>query len=123
MSATVSAVSGQLVTLTAGWEGAFDPDKFVRGMLKWKPAGETTRRRMIVRRAANVLTVAGTTGELAPTDTVQVVLGCNHRPFADNDGDCQALHDNILNFGGDHLPAYRIAAQLQPLPRKQSPQE
>ena len=97
---TVAAVDGNVVTLNAGWEGSFDPDKFVRGMLKWTPAGETTRIRSIIRRSGNILTLTGIANDLSASDSVSIVLGCNHKPFADDDGDCQALHDNLLNFGG-----------------------
>jgi hypothetical protein len=33
--------------------------------------------------------------------SVSVVLGCNHIAYAEDGGDCQPLHDNIVNYGGD----------------------
>jgi hypothetical protein len=46
--------------------------------------------------------------DLSGGDSINVVLGCNHRPFASDDGDCEALHvpadgstpTNLPNFGG-----------------------
>jgi hypothetical protein len=97
--ATVASIDGTTVTLDAGWEGAFDPDKFVRGMLEWTPLYETTRRRTIIRRTGDILTLSGIPTDLAVSDSVSVVLRCNHKAFAPS-GDCEALHDNLLNFGG-----------------------
>jgi hypothetical protein len=97
--ATVASISGTQVTLDAGWEGAFDPAKFVRGMLEWTPLYESTQRRMIVRISGDVLTLSGIPNDLSAADSVSVVLGCNHKAFAP-DGDCEALHDNLVNFGG-----------------------
>jgi hypothetical protein len=34
------------------------------------------------------------------TDPIDVVLGCNHQLYAADGGDCEGLHDNVLNFGG-----------------------
>lgn len=100
VAATVDSIAGNVVTLDAGWEGAFNPDKFVRGMIQWTPAGESTRSRSIIRRAGDVLTLAGFPSDLAAAGAVDVILGCNHKPFVEADGDCQALHNNIVNYGG-----------------------
>lgn len=100
VSGNVAAISGSTVTLDAGWEGTFDPAKFVRGMLEWTPAGESTQRRTIIRRSGDVLTLSGIPTGLAVTDSVDVVLGCNHKAFAAQGGDCEALHDNLVNYGG-----------------------
>lgn len=100
VTATVVGVSGSTVTLDAGWEGYFDPDKFVRGMLEWTPAGGSVQRRTIVRRSGDTLSLSGIPADLAASDSVDVVLGCNHKAFAEEGGDCLPLHDNILNYGG-----------------------
>ena len=99
-AATVASVSGTAVTLDAGWEGSLPPAKFLRGQLEWTPAGSSTRRRTIIRVSGNVLTLSGLPLDLAADDAVNVVLGCNHHPFEAQDGDCEGLHDNIVNFGG-----------------------
>jgi hypothetical protein len=52
------------------------------------------------RRSGDVLTLAGLPTNLAVTDPVDIVLGCNRKPFASSGGDCQALHNNLPNFGG-----------------------
>lgn len=98
--ATVSAIAGTVVTLTAGWEGAFAAIKFQRGTLEWTPAGETTQKRTIIRISGDDLSLSGLPSGLAVSDTVDVVLGCNHRAFAAADGDCEGLHDILVNYGG-----------------------
>ena len=45
--------------------------------------------------------LSGLPQDLAVNDSVEVVVGCNHKAYAEDDGDCQPLHDNILNYGGD----------------------
>lgn len=100
VSATVSAINGTIVTLTAGWEGAFAAGKFLRGTLEWTPSGSTTQRRTIIRISGDALSLSGLPIGLAVSDTVDVVLGCNHKAFAASDGDCEGLHDNIVNYGG-----------------------
>lgn len=100
VSGTVSAISGNVVTLNAGWEGAFAAAKFVRGQFEWTPTGQSTERRAIIRVSGNDLTLSGVTKDLAVSDSVDIVLACNRKAFAP-DGDCQALHNNLPNFGGD----------------------
>lgn len=97
--ATVASLDGATVTLEAGWEGYFDADAFLRGMLEWTPSGSSTQRRTIIRIAGDVLTLSGLPTGLSAGDSVDVILGCNHKAFAP-DGDCEALHDNLVNYGG-----------------------
>lgn len=101
VSATVDSVDGATVTLVAGWEGAFDPAKFLRGMIEWPAAGGSTERRSIIRISGDVLSLSGIATGLAASDPVDVVLGCNHKAYAEQGGDCQPLHNNIVNFGGE----------------------
>lgn len=100
LPATVALISGNLITLDAGWEGAFAPEKFLGGLVEWPAPGGSTESRTIIRIAGDVLTLSGITRNLAVSDAVDVVLGCNHKAFAADGGDCQPLHDNILNYGG-----------------------
>lgn len=100
VTATVASVTGATVTLEPGWEGYYETGKFVRGMLEWTPAGETTRRRTIIRVTGDTLSLSGVVPDLEASDTVDVVLGCNHKAFAEEGGDCLPLHDNIANYGG-----------------------
>ncbi len=69
-------------------------------MLEWTPAGASTERRAIIRVAGNVLTLSGIAKDLDVGDAVDVVLGCNHKAYASEGGDCQPLHNNINDFGG-----------------------
>lgn len=100
VSSTVSAIDGATVTLAAGWNGAFAAEKFLGGMLEWDTPGGSVDRRTILRITGDVLSLSGVPTNLAITDAVDVVLGCNHRAYAEDDGDCQPLHDNINNYGG-----------------------
>lgn len=99
VSATVASLSGATVTLNSGWGGAFSQAKFLRGMIEWTPSGSSVERRSIVRVTGNVLSLSGIPKGLSASDTVSLVLGCNHKAFAP-DGDCEGLHNNIQNFGG-----------------------
>lgn len=90
----VSAVSSTTVTLPPGWNGAFNADKFIGGMVEWD--GDVTReRRTILRRSGDVLTLEGLISGLIVGQAVDVILGCNHQLE-----DCETLHNNIRNFGG-----------------------
>lgn len=100
VASTVSAIDGAIVTLAGGWEGAFNPEKFLRGMLEWEAAGGSTDRRTILRIDGDDLSLSGIPNGLSVSDPVDVVLGCNHKAYAEDGGDCQPLHNNILNFGG-----------------------
>jgi hypothetical protein len=101
LSATVASVSGATVTLTAGWNGAFDSSKFLGGLFEWVDLDGLTDRRTILRVTGNTLSLSGIPKDVSPADTVSVVLGCNHKAYAEDGGDCQPLFDNILNYGGD----------------------
>lgn len=99
VAGTVASVSGATVTLDAGWEGAFTAAKFVRGQLEWTPVGGSLQRRTIIRISGDTLTLSGIPSDLEATDSVDVILGCNHQAFAPT-GDCEALHDNLVAYGG-----------------------
>jgi hypothetical protein len=100
VTAAVASITGATVTLSPGWEGAFDPTKFLGGLLEWTPAGGSTDRRTILRVSGDTLSLSGVPRNLAVSDSVNVVLGCNHDAFTADGGDCQGLHDNLLNYGG-----------------------
>jgi len=101
VSATVASVAGATVTLDSGWEGAFDPAKFLGGLFEWVNGDGLTDRRTILRVTGDTLSLSGIAKDVNPSDTVDVVVGCNHKAYAEDGGDCQPLHDNILNYGGD----------------------
>jgi hypothetical protein len=100
VASTVASLAGATVTLNSGWNGAFAADKFLGGMLEWTAPGGSTDRRTILRITGNVLSLSGIPKDLAPTDAVDVVLGCNHKAYAEDGGDCLPLHNNILHYGG-----------------------
>lgn len=100
LAATVDAITGASVTLDAGWNGAFPAAKFLGGMLEWPAPGGSTNRRTILRVTGDTIMLSGITQDLVATDAVDVILGCNHKAYAAQEGDCQPLHDNILNYGG-----------------------
>lgn len=101
LSATVSTVDGATVTLVAGWNGAFAGAKFLGGLFEWVNDDGLTDRRTILRITGNVLSLSGIAKDVDPADTVSVILGCNHKAYAEDDGDCLPLHNNINNYGGD----------------------
>lgn len=100
VTSTAASIAGSMVTLAPGWEGAFPPAKFVRGVLEWVGAGGGTERRTIIRISGDTLSLSGIPKDLAASDAVSVILGCNHKAFASQGGDCEPLHDNINAYGG-----------------------
>lgn len=103
VTGTVAAISGTVVTLDPGWNGAFATTAFRHGgRLEWDtPAGDREIR-TIRRVSGDVLTLNAPTRELVVTDSVDVRLGCNHQST-----DCENLHretgtanPNINNYGG-----------------------
>lgn len=101
VSTTVASIDGATITLASGWEGAFDAAKFLRGMVEWEAAGGSTDRRSIIRVDGDTLSLSGIPNGLSVSDPIDVVLGCNHKAYAEEGGDCQPLHDRILFFGGN----------------------
>lgn len=100
LPATLTAIVGATVTLDMGWYGPYPPAKFQGGLMEWPSATGSIQRRTILRVTGNTLSLSGLPYGLEAGDAVSVVLGCNHKPFATQDGDCEALHDNLPNYGG-----------------------
>lgn len=90
------SVSSAVVTLPAGWNGVFDPSRFLDGLIQWTTALGIVELRSIIRVdvANRRLTVSGRLSSLGAGDAVQVSLGCNHQM----DG-CDVFA-NIQNYGG-----------------------
>lgn len=99
---TVVSISGARVTLPIGWTTR--PDKYVGGLFEWTNdiGGREIRTILKAENGGATLLLGGTTRGLSVGDTVDVILGCNHKAgiAAQPDGDCGPLHNNILNFGG-----------------------
>jgi hypothetical protein len=91
---TISSITGDQITLNSGWEGSFAKDKYITGVVEWTRSNSRIERRRILAVAGETLTLSGPPTELAPTDTVSVILGCNQTVF-----DCVDLHNNIHNCG------------------------
>ena len=92
---TITVINGTTISLAAGWEGARDPLKFIEGMVKWTDSVGGTQARKILNVSGDDLALGGFLRDLAVTDSVSVILGCNH--LLD---DCEFLHLIILDFGG-----------------------
>lgn len=114
VSSAVSAISGTTITVGAGWEGYFEQAKFIRGMMEWTPSGGTIQRRTILNVSGNDITLSGLPIGLAVSDAVDIILGCNHRAFDADGGDCEGLHDNIQNFGGQPWIPLKNVIQRNP---------
>lgn len=81
-------------TFSPGWNGGIDPAKFLGGMVTWvTPFLKETRT--ILRVSGNTLILTGPTTGVTVGGAVDIILGCNHQTT-----DCEMLHNNILNFGG-----------------------
>lgn len=92
VSGTVTAIAGQSISLTAGWN-AQAVDKYLGGLVSWTgPSG--TERRTIIGVSGNTLRLSGLLRNLAVGNSVSVALGCNRKM------DGCALQNNIYNFGG-----------------------
>jgi hypothetical protein len=101
-ASTVSSVTGNVVTLPGGWNGARAVAKYAGGLLEWTTPEGNTEIRTIIRVVGNALTINGLPIGLAAATAVLVSLGCNHQM-----DDCQSLFvetgtgvSNILNYGG-----------------------
>ncbi|MBH0113259.1 phage BR0599 family protein [Novosphingobium sp. YJ-S2-02] len=98
VTGTVTAVSGNTLSLAEGWNGAFPKEKFRAGTLEWTNAQGVSEARTILRldTAADTFTLSGLARDIAVDGEVSVVLGCNHQM-----DDCADLHLVINDFGGD----------------------
>lgn len=96
VTSTVAGISGFSLTLGGGWNGAFAYRDFRNGYVEWRSAEGIREIRSIQAVSdAGVIRVKGTITNLAVSDTVTVVAGCNHQMT-----DCADVHNNINNFGG-----------------------
>ena len=92
--ATVT-VTPNKISFALGWNAAIPVTKYLGGIVTW-PGLFFTEYRSILRIGQLVnLTLSGPTTGLNPGDSVDVSLGCNRLV-----SDCENLHNNIVNFGG-----------------------
>lgn len=106
---TVAAVDDNVVTLSAGWDSVHPASKYIGGMISWDNEGATEYRTILRITGGVDLVTNGFVRGLAASDSVDVILGCNHSAHL-TEGDCLNLHvtagsgspptSNIHNFGG-----------------------
>ena len=109
VSSTVAAISGTIITAAAAWEGAFEQSDFIRGMVEWTPAGSTIQRRTILGVDGDQISLTGIPLLLEVGDPIDIILRCNHRAYSEDGGDCERLHNNIQNFGGQpYIPLVNV---------------
>jgi hypothetical protein len=93
---TVESVSGSIVKLPNGWTTPERAPKYISGMVRrTTPSGIVTMRTILNVTNGRELHLTSAIPDLAPGDTIEVILGCNHQM-----DDCMNLHYNIHNFGG-----------------------
>ena len=94
VSLTVTSVSNNTITLNAALP--YEQGKYRGGLLEWTTAGLVQVRTIVnLDGAGTVVIVRGNLRGISVGSTVKISLGCNRRQ-----SDCSALHNNILNFGG-----------------------
>ena len=91
---TVESFTLTSVTVPAADVAAYALPKFLGGTVEWTT--DTGRNvRSIIRISGSAFQLSGPTTGLSDGYAVTVSLGCNHQT-----DDCQLLHANILNYGG-----------------------
>lgn len=92
----VASASGNRITLEEPWgiEGV-DTSKYIGGLAQWSGLFSVEFRMILRVQAPATLVLSGPTLDLQALDEVSVSLGCGR-----NLDDCENLHNNILNYGG-----------------------
>lgn len=91
---TLDGVSGEVLTVPTGWEGANDINSYIGGLVEWTGA-YGTESRMIIEPGPTTIYLDSPAYGLAALDDVSVILGCPHTLAA-----CTDLHNNVNNYGG-----------------------
>ena len=92
-SVEIVSIDKTTMTLRPGWNGSLPPEKYIGGYVEIP--GATVATRTILRVTGNDLLLAGSLSLASAGMLVGVLPGCAH-----DMADCKAVHDNILNFGG-----------------------
>lgn len=99
---TVNVEPG-VVVLPAGWDTDERVPKYLGGLVRWETDDGDVIRSIVGIEGTTRLLLNGPTINLGISQVVRVSLGCS-RTFEIVDGqpvsDCQDLHGNIHNFGG-----------------------
>jgi len=95
-------LTGSRVTLQDAWSGAINPSKYIGGMIEWNTGAGLERRTILRIIDLKTLVLSGPTTGIVAGQNIDVILGCNHQMGVgpQPNGDCQPLHNNIQNFGG-----------------------
>lgn len=83
------------MTFPAGWYAPREPTDFRGGLIEWDNPDLGREARQIKKVGATQMTIIGIVRGIVVGDTVDIFLGCGR-----NMDDCNRLHDNILNYGG-----------------------
>lgn len=95
--AIVEDLDNTILTVRAGWNtSGFAPKKFLGGMAEWESTYNVEPRTILRVLAENVFLLSGFLRELEIGDQVLLALGCAH-----DLRDCELVHANVQNFGGD----------------------
>lgn len=97
---SVTSVNGSQVVLGGSWTAKANKDKYKNGIAAWTTGdGRAEKRSIIDVGPGNTVLLGGPAFGLLPAMNVQVTYGCDHLL----DGDCDNLHNNAQNFGGQWL--------------------
>lgn len=83
------------LTLADGWYLPNEPTDFRGGLIEWDNPDLGREARQIKKAGATQMTIIGIVRGIAVGDTVDIFVGCGR-----NMDDCDKLHDNIQNYGG-----------------------
>lgn len=81
--------------LPDGWYEPHTPSDYRGGLIDWQNPQLGLESRQIKKVTSTRMTILGIVRGIVPGDEVNIYLGCSH-----NQDDCEKLHDNILNYGG-----------------------
>ena len=94
-------VGSNIFSVSSGWNGAVDIEKFLGGYVSWKDVdlGSLHQRTILSITSGtpgqDEVSILGKVEGMTLGTRINFYLGCNHRV-----DDCADLHNNILNYGG-----------------------
>ena len=97
VTAVPSDVSGAVLTMPSGWEGSFQKEHFLYGLVEWQD-GDLSHAALIVKVDTNNDTLElayAPSSIVAGTTELTLSKGCPK-----TSDECDARFSNILNFGG-----------------------
>lgn len=94
---TVIASDTTSITLQESWAGAVPVSKYLNGEVNWQNSAGAIEARRVISVTQTTLTLSAPVRDLAAGSNVNIILGCNRKGVG---GDCETLHNNLANFGG-----------------------